>query len=340
MVIESHAHYTNAPAELDAFRGRQITYYNRPVAGRPIISDDQIHATIAKHIAQMDARGITHTLFSARGSGAGHEFGTPEISAQWIGVNNDLIARVHDLYPRLIPVAHLPQSPGAPLDASADELRRRVLEEGFVGCVINPDVSGGGQPFTPALSDPWWDPLWTAMVELDVPGLIHASSTHDPALHLNASHYLRVDLAAAWDLCFSDLFDRFPTLKLIVPHGGGGLPYYYGRFKALHISAGVTDFEARVRRLYYDSAVYDREATHMLIDRVGCANVLYAAEPFGTAKATNPDTGLPFDHNIDDVTTAPGLSAADLELIMAGNARRLYTRANFAEPTTEGSVHG
>lgn len=329
MVIESHAHYTNAPAELDAFRGRQITYVNRPSRGKPVISDEQIHQTISKHIMQMDARGISHSLFSPRGSGAGHEFGTPEISAQWIGVNNDLIARVHRLYPRLVPVAQLPQSPGHPLDSSAAELRRRVTEEGFVGCVINPDVAGGGQPFTPPLSDAWWNPLWEAMVDLDVPGLLHASSTHDPALHLNGSHYLRVDIAAAWELCYSDLFDRYPTLKLIVPHGGGGLPFYYGRFKALHVAAGISDFDTRIRRLSYDTAIYDRAATHMLIDRVGPDSVLFASEPFGTAKAIDPATGTTFDDNLDDVRTAPGLSANELEKILTGNARRLYGRADF-----------
>jgi len=330
LAIESHAHYTNAPAELDAFRGRQITYFNRPSSGKPKISDEQIHTTIAKHIRQMDERGITHSLFSPRGSGAGHEFGSPEISAQWIGVNNDLIGRVHSLYPRLIPVAQLPQSPGHPLHSSADELRRRVLEEGFVGCIINPDVAGGGQPFTPPLSSEWWNPLWETMVELDVPGLIHASSTHDPALHLNGSHYLRVDIAAAWELTYSDLFDRFPTLKLIVPHGGGGLPFYYGRFKALNVAAGVTDFDSRIRRLFYDTAIYDRAATHMLIDRVGPGNVLYASEPFGTAKAIDPDTGTTFDDNMADVRTAPGLSDAEIDQILRGNARALYQRAQFS----------
>ncbi|MFT4030072.1 MAG: amidohydrolase family protein [Protaetiibacter sp.] len=335
MVIESHAHYTNAPAALDAFRGRQITYYNRPeTSGSLVIPDDDIRSTIAKHIRHMDDHSVAASLFSPRGSGAGHEFGTAETSRIWIGVNNDLIRRVHELFPRLIPVAQLPQSPGVGLQASAEELRRRVLDEGFVGCIINPDVAGGGQPFTPRLGDPWWNPLWDAMTELDVPGLIHASSTHNPAVHLNGSHYVNVDLAAAFELCYSDLFDRYPTLKLIVPHGGGGLPFYYGRFHALHISAGIDDFERRVRRIFYDTAVYDRAATEMLIDRVGPANVLYASEPFGTAKATDPSTGRPFDDVLDHVTSTPGLSPDEIGMILDGNARKLYVRAAF--PRVEG----
>jgi 4-oxalmesaconate hydratase len=332
MVIESHAHYTNAPSELDAYRGRQITYYNRPQhSGALEIRDEQIHSTIAKHIQHMQDNGVEAALFSPRGSGAGHDFGTEAISTQWIKVNNDLIKRVHRLYPQLVPMAQLPQSPGVRLEASADELRRRVLDEGFVGCIINPDVAGGAQPFTPPLSDSWWNPLWDAMVELDVPGMVHASSTRNPALHLNGSHYVNVDLAVAFDLCYSDLLDRYPTLKLIVPHGGGGLPFYYGRFHALHIAAGLKNFDERVRRVYYDTAVYDRAATEMLISRVGPENVLYASEPFGTAKSINPETGIPFDAVQDYVRSMPGVSDGERELILTGNARRLYNRAFFAQ---------
>ena len=60
----------------------------------------------------------------------------------------------------------------------------------FVACNINPDISGGAQPFTPSVGSEWWYPLWEKMVELDVPGTIHASATLNPAFHVTSSHYI------------------------------------------------------------------------------------------------------------------------------------------------------
>ncbi len=63
--------------------------------------------------------------------------------------------------------------------------------------------------------------------------MIHASSTCDPARPLNGSHYLMIDILAGYELCASDIFDPYPTLKLIVPHGGGAAPYHWNRHRAL-----------------------------------------------------------------------------------------------------------
>src|SRR5205807_782660 len=91
-----------------------------------------------------------------------------------------LLHRVCGLYPdNFIGVCQLPQSPGVPPDNCIDELERCVNELGFVGCNLNPDPSGGHWT-APPLTDRYWYPLYEKMVELDVPAMVHVSSSCNP----------------------------------------------------------------------------------------------------------------------------------------------------------------
>jgi len=209
------------------------------------------------------------------------------------------------------------------------ELERCVTQLGFVGCNINPDVSGGVVPFTPSLGDEWWYPLWEKMVALDIPGMIHASSTLNPAMHVNGAHYIAWDLAAVVELCNSHVFDDFPTLKLVIPHGGGSIPFQFGRHRALHVLSGQKPFEEVVRNLYFDLAVYDKASMEMVIQTIGADRVLFATEMFGTAQAIDPKTGKGFDDTADMVRSIEWLSEKDRSLIFEGNAKRVYNKARW-----------
>lgn len=330
MRIDTHGHFTTAPPQLEAFRGRQLASMNRPGKGTVAISDDEIREALRRHLREMDENRTDKLIFSPRASGMGHEVGDARVSRHWTEHCNDLIARAAALYPdRLYPAGQLPQSPGRSPAECIPELRRIVLELGFVGVNVNPDVAGGGQPFTPAISDPWWYPLWEEVVELDVPVLLHATSTVNPALHLNGSHYTNSDSAVTFDLAWSNLFDEFPTLKLIVPHGGGSMPFQYNRHRSMHILAKKPPFETAVRNLYFDTALYDQDAIEMLIRRVGADRVLFAAEIVGTAKSIDPETGRRFDDTAALIDGIDWLTAEQRSLIDHGNAQRLYSRATF-----------
>ncbi|MCH1881911.1 amidohydrolase family protein [Agrococcus sp. ARC_14] len=330
MRIDTHGHFTTAPPKLEAFRGRQLASLNRPSKGTIAISDDEIREGLQRQLREMQASGTDKLIFSPRASGMGHEVGDERVSTYWTQHSNDLIHRASQLYPgTFYPAAQLPQSPGVSPANCIPELRRVVEELGFVGVNVNPDVAGGGQPFTPAISDPWWYPLWEAVVELDVPVLLHATSTVNPALHLNGSHYINSDTAVTFELAWSDLFERFPELKIIVPHGGGSMAYQFNRHRALHIQAGRPPFEERVRNFYFDTALYDRDSIEMLIRKVGADNVLFAAEIVGTAKVIDPETGKQFDDTASFIEDIEWLSAEDKAKVFSGNARKLYSRASF-----------
>lgn len=330
MIVDVHAHYTQSPPQLEAFRGWQISVQNQPTKKRIAISDDQIEASLQSNIKQMRARGIDRVMFSPRAAGMGHSFGTELTSRYWAEVNNDLIARVCRMFPeQFSPVAQLPQSPGVSPKNCLEELDRCVNDLGFVGCNINPDVSGGVQPFTPSLGSEWWYPLWEKMVELDIPGMIHVSSTLNPAMHINGTHYVAWDIAAVVELCNSEVFDDFPGLKLIVPHGGGSIPFQFSRHRALHVLAGQRPFEDMVRNIFFDLAVYDKDAMEMIIRKIGSDRILYASEMFGTAEAVDPKTGRGFDDTVPMLKGIAWLGDLEREKIFSGNAKKLFSRVKW-----------
>lgn len=327
MIIDIHAHYTGAPPQVNAYRGMQISRQNRPGRATIKISDDQARNAIQMRLDQMERTGIDYLLFSPRAGGMGHDFGSELISRYWTEWSNDTVdqaCRVSE--GKFIPVCQLPQSPGVSPANCIEELDRCVTELGFVGCNINPDVSGGAQPFTPSLRSEWWYPLWEKMVELDVPGMIHASSTQNPALHSNGAHYVNQDTAAVVELCNSTVFDDFPTLKLVIPHGGGAIPYQWSRYRSLHIEENRPPFEEVVKNLYFDTCLYDADALELLIKRIGADRILYATEMGGTAKQINPDTGRPFDDIVGLIKGMDGLSEDDMNKILGGNAISVYRR--------------
>lgn len=115
-----------------------------------------------------------------------HHVGDEAVSLAWTRVCNDLIHRVVNLYPaKLVGVCQLPQSPGVSPANSAAELER-CMELGFIGCDLNPDPSGGRWT-SPPLTDRHWYPFYEKMVELDVPAMVHVSSSCNANFHAAAA---------------------------------------------------------------------------------------------------------------------------------------------------------
>ena len=330
MIIDVHGHFTQVPAELDAYRGRQIMQLARPRGrGDAGISDDNLRDHLQPHVTQARERGIDKIIWGPRAAFMGHEFGPADISRYWTEINNDLIARTVDMYPDLFLAAlQLPQSPGVAPENCIPELERCVAM-GFVSCQINPDPSGGVAPLSPSLGDRSWYPLYEKLCEHDVVGLIHAANTLNPHLHMNGAHYVNTDVAAVVELTTSRVFKDFPSLKLVVPHAGGGIPFHWNRMRAIHTESRLEPFEDVVRNLYFDLSTYDAESIELTIRKMGADNVLYASEMWGSAKAVDPLTGRRFDDNLHMVTGIDWLTDEQRHKILEGNARKLYTRAKF-----------
>jgi 4-oxalmesaconate hydratase len=240
-------------------------------------------------------------------------------------VCNDLIAQVCRIYPEsFVGVCQLPQSPGVDPGTCAAELERCVLELGFVGCNLNPDPSGGywtGPPMT----DRFWYPLYEKLVELDVPAMIHVAASCNPNFHGTGAHYMNGDTSVFMQLLLSDLFKDFPKLRFVIPHGGGAVPYHWGRYRGLAMMAKRT-LEPLLDNVFFDTCVYHYPGIELLTKVVPPDNVLFASEMVGAVKGIDPNTGHYFDDTRRYVDACAFLSAQDKAKIYEGNARKVYPR--------------
>jgi 4-oxalmesaconate hydratase len=333
MIIDCHGHYTTAPAGHTSWREAQQAAYEAGQAPppAPAISDDEIRESIeGSQLRLMAERGIDLTVFSPRASAMGHHVGDEGVSSRWAQVSNDLIARVVELYPdNFIGVCQLPQSPGVPIGHSVAELRRCVLELGFVGCNLNPDPSGGHWTSAP-LTDRSWYPFYEAMVELDVPAMVHVSAVTNPNFHATGSHYLNADTTAFMQLLQADLFTDFPDLRLIIPHGGGAVPYHWGRFRGLADMLGRPPIEESVMgNVFFDTCVYHQPGIDLLFDVIDVDNILFGSEMVGAVRGIDPRTGSYFD-DTRRYLEALDLPSGDREKVFELNARRVYPRLDAA----------
>jgi 4-oxalmesaconate hydratase len=331
MIIDCHGHYTTAPNELQKYRDEQIAGLKNP-AGTPAkanlkISDDQIRDSLeGAQLKFQRERGTDLTIFSPRASAMAHHIGNETTSQHWTQACNDLIHRVVSLYPdNFVGVCQLPQSPGVAPGNSAKELERCVNELGFIGCNLNPDPSGGHWT-SPPLTDKHWYPLYEKMVELDVPAMVHVSSSCNANFHATGAHYINADTTAFMQFITGDVFKDFPTLRFIIPHGGGAVPFHWGRYRGLAQDMKRPPLKELVlKNVFFDTCVYHLPGIELLLKVIPVDNILFGSEMVGAVRGIDPETGQYYD-DTKRYLDALKLSEADRKKIFEGNALRVYPR--------------
>jgi 4-oxalmesaconate hydratase len=330
MIIDCHGHFTTTPAAHQAFRDAQLSWVADPGPAEPAvprIGDDEIRESIEPNqLRLLRERGGDLMLFSPRASAMEHHVPDQAVATTWARVCNDLVHRVVTLFPdHFAGVCQLPQTPGGPLDDAIAELRRCVGELGFVGCNLNPDPSGGFWTSKP-LTDEYWFPLYETMAELDVPAMIHVSASCNPNFHALGAHYLNADTSAFMQLIQGDLFGRFPTLRFVIPHGGGAVPYHWGRFRGLADRLGRPPLAEHVmRNVFFDTSVYHQAGIDLLLDVIDIDNLVFASELLGAVRGVDPESGHHFDDTLRYVDNA-GLDDDRRRRLLERNARRVYPR--------------
>jgi 4-oxalmesaconate hydratase len=335
MIIDCHGHYTTAPAALDDWRKRQLAGVGdpsqAPTRAMLQLSDDDLRNSLENAQLKLQReRGTDLTIFSPRASTMAHHLGNEKTSIEWAQVSNDLIHRICSLYPRnFAAVCMLPQSPGVAPKNSIPELERCITELGFIGVNLNPDPSGGYWK-DPPLNDRWWYPLYEKMVELDVPAMVHVSASCNPNFHATGAHYMNADTTAFMQCLTHDLFKDFPTLKFIIPHGGGAVPYHWGRYRGLAQDLKRPPLSELMKNIWFDTCVYHQPGIDLLTKVVPVANILFASEMVGAVRSIDPETGHYFDDTKRYVDAVAWLSEADRVAIYEGNTRRVFPRLKIA----------
>jgi aminocarboxymuconate-semialdehyde decarboxylase len=265
----------------------------------------------------MDRKGIDISVLSV----------TPVVFFYWLSaetglaaakVLNDGIAEMVSVRPaRLRGMATLPMQD---IDAAVTELERAVREHGFraveLGCRVKGEL----------LSDPKFRPVLKRAAELKVSVFAHpyiagALPADLSCYYLGNTHGLPFDTALmAVHLMLGGTMDALPDLDFILAHGGGHLPYQYGRLEhgygvRKEARANTANSpEAQLRRFHFDSLTHDAESLRFLIRRVGADRVMIG-------------TDAPFDMAEDDplgkLSEVTELSEDDRSRILGGNALAL-----------------
>ena len=235
MIIDCHGHYTTSPRQHEAWRTEQIAAHAEGKARRRRVPRSAMtrSATASSNgqLKLQQERGTDLTIFSPRAAGMGHHLGDAATSEAWASACNELIHRVCTLFPRnFVGVCMLPQSAGvSPRNCIAElercvravRLRRLQPEPRPVGRLLEGSAAGG--------------PLLVSVLREAGRARCAGDGPCQLGVQSGVPHH-RLALPerrhAAFMQCLtSDLFKDFPTLKFIIPHGGGAVPYHWGRFR-------------------------------------------------------------------------------------------------------------
>lgn len=113
----------------------------------------------------------------------------------------------------------------------------------------------------------------------------------------------------------------------MIPHGGGAVPYHWGRFRGLAQDMGRPTLDRLLLgNVFFDTCVYHQPGIDLLTRVIPVENVLFASETIGAVQGIDPETGHHYDDTKRYLLQAAGLSDADRQRIFEGNARRVYPR--------------
>ena len=147
-----------------------------------------------------------------------------------------------------------------------------------------------------------------------------------------SEHFITEESIAILSLLRGEVFERFPSLRVIISHGGGSVPYQIGRWQAerlLPLLGGSPDcerFEVSLKRFWFDTVLHNPPSLELLLHTVGPDRVLFGTERPGSGSAVNPDTGHDFDDLKPVIDKIGFLDDADRRAIYQDNARTVFPR--------------
>jgi aminocarboxymuconate-semialdehyde decarboxylase len=206
------------------------------------------------------------------------------LAAAVAALQNEQIAKTVAAHPdRFFGIATLPMQ--APQKA-ADELRRAMRTLKLAGAQIGSNVNGRN------LDDPALEPLWAAAHELGALIMIHP--TQVAGAERLKSYYL-VNLIgnpldstiAAASLVFGGVVTRYPNIKFLFVHGGGFVPYQFGRFchgwqvRPEPKAQLKEPPDAALERLWFDTILHAKAPLEYLVASAGASRVVLGSDyPF------------------------------------------------------------
>jgi gamma-resorcylate decarboxylase len=250
---------------------------------------------IDERLKIMDATGVERTILSLTSPGIQSITDSDRAKefAQRTNdlVRNDFVAKHPD---RFSMFACLPtQDP----EAAADELRRSVTQLNAVGALVNGYTNVGDAEHAVYLDDESFEPLWSAVADLQVPLYLHPREPLPNQVRIYEGYSSLVGSAWAFAhetgthavrLMLSGLFDRYPSIQIILGHLGEGLPFLLPRLEhRLNMQRDGVGLGAARRSVseYFNDNFYITTSGHFhtrtlfnTISEIGVDRVMFSAD--------------------------------------------------------------
>jgi aminocarboxymuconate-semialdehyde decarboxylase len=235
----------------------------------------------------------------------------PDEAADWSRfVNEAMLAALHGVS-RFLPLATAPIQSGR-LAVREVEAAYAMGYRGLTMGTFAPGVE---------LDHPDLEGLWSTAARLEMPIVLHPLYLYgEPRLAdydlPNAIGRLNDTTIAVSRLLYAGVLSRQPRLRILVVHGGGGVPYALARLvRNFSLRPDeMTDPREGFARLYFDSVVYDAAPLRYLVELAGAEHVLLGSDyPFPV-----------MDPHPLEVVRAAGFDATQTAAILGGNARELF----------------
>jgi predicted TIM-barrel fold metal-dependent hydrolase len=270
-----------------------------------------------ERLAMMDEQGIDMEALSINPTWYAAD---RDLAARIIKIQNEKLAELCAAQPdRFVAFATVAlQYPDLAAQQLEEGMKKLRLRGGSIGASVNGEE----------LSARRFDPFWAKAEELGALLFMHPQGAPELQKRLAGNGMLTNVIGNPLDttialshLIFDGTLDRFPRLKIFAAHGGGYLPSYADRS-----DHGCVTFPANcdktplkrhpteyLRQLYFDSLVFTPEALRHLVAESGVSQIVMGTDyPF-------PWTSTSVDH----ILGTRGLSNADKQAILGGNASKL-----------------
>lgn len=328
MIIDMHSHVIPPrlidaiAADPEAFGQRIEERGDQRVMIRGIITFPlrRMFYDVRAKVAEMDRMGIDVAAIST-GPPAYFYWLPGPAQVRAAQLVNDGIAEMAASYPeRLRGIATLPMHDNA---AAISELERVVRIHGFRGVELATSIEGV------LLSDPRFRPVLKRIEELGLFVFAHpyrsiVKDVFDPYYLTSIIGFPLDTTLLAAHLMYNGTLDELPSLRFVLPHGGGYLPWHIGRFQHGYDIKPETRAQSptppleHLQRFTFDTVTHFPQAVRHLIDTVGPERVVLGTDcPFDMAELSP----------VAKLDAVPRLTQTERDLITRRNALALLGEA-------------
>lgn len=291
-VIDFHAHVLE-PHVLEQATGRTVlTGFGaapdplRALPGWPMVGPLAKMLDPELQLEDMDQRGIDMHVLSSSTVIQSTAWAEADLQLELERRANDQVAEWVRRYPERFAGSFT--LPLRDLRLALGELERAVGELGLRVANLPASVDGV------YLGAPRFRPLWEAIREHGVVVFIHPDGVRDPwfqeySLWNSVGQPIEESKVMA-SLIYEGVLEEMPDLTIVIAHGGGYLPHYFGRLdrnvtnmpdSARNITRKPSDY---LRSFYFDTCLYDVTILEALVARVGADRLVMGGDyPVGEA---------------------------------------------------------